>query len=332
MVYIESLSYAVVFVMMTMITFMIKSNNVFVSAFFPVLNVLSDRMKTIAVCMVCGLLPVPGRIMVTSMCLDCTCKTNKTTGLLAYLTSHHYYMWSPLEKTIILPMAILGLTYTDMLIYMCIPLFVYICYTVYTISKHNVDPVDNIEKTNSFAWIDMVLLAGLLIITSMHKSITIYHIKTPSLLLCTAVFLCYMIMKYKPSISQMIQQVPFNSVGLITILLIVGTTIKQNIQNIEPYFSDIDIWVVCLISFGVSFMMGSSGKFAGLCVLTSTIYGSQWFVLFFMVDFVGYLLSPFHKCLPIAIANFKTPVKTMLQSLLPLGMMLLLYGVLSTLI
>lgn len=318
---------------MVMITSLMKQHNVFISAFYPVLVHLPCKIRTVIICTVCGVLPIPGRIIVTSMCLDCACKTNRSTGLLAYLTSHHYYLWSPLEKTVILPIAILGLTYIDMIVYMFIPLIIYICYTVYILNKHNVDSIDNIVNSNKYAWVDVLLLTGLLVYTGVFEYIKVPgNIKLPTLLIISFIFLCYMVMKYKPAMQRLLYSIPIKSVTIITSLLIIGTYIKQHIQDVEPYVKNVDIWIVCLTSFIISFLLGSSGKFAGLCVLTTMLYGQQWFVLLFMVDFAGYLLSPFHKCLPIAIENFKTPVKTMVQSLIPLCMILLLYGVLCTLV
>ena len=329
MVYIEPISYVFIFIMMSIITSIMKQNNVFISAFYPVLQVLPDRLKLIAICMVCGLLPVPGRIMITSMCLTCSCKSNSSNGLLAYLVSHHYYLWSPLEKTVLLPIAVLGISYGDLFIHMCIPLFVYICYTLYIINRHRIDPVD-IHCNNLTAKWDMLLLISMLGSLIFNSKITIHDASIPMLLVWSIVYSVYMIVKYRPKYIDLYKSINFSSIIIILVFILIGTYMKQNLYNIEHYFTGIDIWHACVISFILSFLMGSSGKFAGLCVLTTTVYGLDWFVLFFIIDYIGYLISPFHKCLPIAVMNFKTPIKVMFLALLPLCIMLLLYGVMCT--
>jgi molecular chaperone DnaK len=49
--------------------------------------------------------------------------------IIDYLSTHHYYWWSPLEKTIVLPMAALGITYGQMLSYTFVPLIICLAYT-----------------------------------------------------------------------------------------------------------------------------------------------------------------------------------------------------------
>ena len=68
--------------------------------------------------------------------------------------------------------------------------------------------------------------------------------------------------------------------------------------------------IISAIGFIVSFLMGSSGKFIAFAVLATKIYGYQYFLWFFAVDFAAYLLSPTHKCVFIGHRYFNTPLKT----------------------
>lgn len=332
MEYIIPLQYVVVFINMIMITSIMKQHNVFVSALHPIIISLPDKAKTILLCTICGLLPIPGRIMVTNMCMDCSCKSNTRIGILSYLVSHHYYMWSPLEKTIILPMAVLGLTYGEIIKYMWIPLLIYICYTLLIIVKNNIEHVDTTYNLNDTAWLDMIVVSGLFIFVAVVPEITVHELKLTVLVPVSVTILLYLAAKYKPDLNLLTSAIDGKSVLILTALILIGTILKQSVTHIETYIQSADILVVCIITFIISFMLGSSGKFAGLCVLTTTMFGLEYFILFFLIDFSGYLLSPFHKCLPIAVVNFKTPVKTMIYTLTPLIVVLLLYGVLSILI
>ena len=66
-----------------------------------------------------GILPIPGRVAVSAGILNTIAPKDKkgreNYGIIDYLTTHHYYIWSPLEKTIIIPMAVLGVTYTQLI-------------------------------------------------------------------------------------------------------------------------------------------------------------------------------------------------------------------------
>jgi len=69
-------------------------------------------------------------------------------------------------------------------------------------------------------------------------------------------------------------------------------------------------WIsLSLISFGASFILGSSGRFVAIAVLLSAVYGVEYFVWFFAVEFAGYLMSPMHKCAAIGMTYFGTPFK-----------------------
>lgn len=329
MEYITSQLYVLCFMFMVLITTMMKHHNIFISAFYPILIRLPDKILTVVTCMICGVLPVPGRIMVTNMCLDCSCKTNNKLGLLSYIVSHHYYMWSPVEKTILLPIAVLGFTYSDVISYMCVPLLIYIVYMVFIIYNHNISTTAKLHFSTRFAWVDMMLLVCGLILSSICSDLMLFDVKIPTLLLLTLGFFVYLCVRYKTDRDLLIQSISYKSLIVLSILMFIGTYIKQHADHLTDYTASTDIWMVCVLSFLISLAMGSSGKFAGVCVATTSVFGVEYFTLFFMVDYVGYLLSPFHKCLPIAVMNFDTPVKTMLYTLAPLCVLLLLYGVFS---
>ena len=61
--------------------------------------------------------------------------------------------------------------------------------------------------------------------------------------------------------------------------------------------------------------MGSSGKFIAIAVIMSQVFGVQYFLWFFALDFAGYLLSPMHKCVMIGNRYFGTPIKTYYKAL-----------------
>jgi len=81
--------------------------------------------------------------------------------------------------------------------------------------------------------------------------------------------------------------------------------------------------ILSCIGFAASFLMGSSGKFVAFAVLMSQIFGMEYFLWFFAVDYAAYLLSPTHKCVMIGNGYFGTPLKTYYIALASWGGLLL---------
>ena len=84
-------------------------------------RVKSKRAVVALVSALTGVLPIPGRVSVSAGVLDTISsegKSREKLGMIDYLSTHHYYLWSPIEKTIILPMAAFGLSYWAMMTYM----------------------------------------------------------------------------------------------------------------------------------------------------------------------------------------------------------------------
>ena len=88
---------------------------------YPLLNKLtvfvpSKRLFVVATSAVAGILPIAGRVSVSAGILDTIApkgERRKHYGILDYLSTHHYYLWSPIEKSVIIPMAVLGLSYAE---------------------------------------------------------------------------------------------------------------------------------------------------------------------------------------------------------------------------
>lgn len=77
-------------------------------------NVKSKRAVVAIISAISGILPIEGRVTVSAGFLDTIAPNDhrrRMYGIIDYLSTHHYYFWSPLEKTVILPMAVLGLGY-----------------------------------------------------------------------------------------------------------------------------------------------------------------------------------------------------------------------------
>ncbi len=102
----------------------IKSNNYFTPIFSWLLDkVKSKKLIVYLISFVSGVLPVSGRVSVSAGILDTlapkdSCKSRSKFGIIDYLATHHYYLWSPLEKTIIIPMAVFSMSYLQVMSYL----------------------------------------------------------------------------------------------------------------------------------------------------------------------------------------------------------------------
>ena len=109
----------------------------------------------------------------------------------------------------------------------------------------------------------------------------------------------------------------------VAVVIVLGNYFKSQEALINEYIRGLGvdittvtgILIVSLIGLVASFLMGSSGKFIALAVLMSAVFGQQYFLWFFAVDYVGYLLSPTHKCVMVGNRYFGTPLKTYYSAL-----------------
>ena len=94
-----------------------KEFQLFAPAFAYVRNTFrSNKFVVVLLSAIGGVLPIEGRVTVSAGLLDTVAPKDgpgrEKLGIVDYMATHHYYMWSPLEKTVILPIAAFGLTYT----------------------------------------------------------------------------------------------------------------------------------------------------------------------------------------------------------------------------
>ena len=81
-------------------------------------KVKSKRLLVALVSAVAGVLPIPGRTIISAGALDTLAPDDsrrKNYGLINYLSAHHYYLWSPLEATVLIPLSVLGINYFQFL-------------------------------------------------------------------------------------------------------------------------------------------------------------------------------------------------------------------------
>lgn len=120
MQYLNGLWYVGLLALIMVLSAWAKKTNVFMPVYrWIALNVKSRRAVVAIISAISGVLPIEGRVTVSAGFLDTIAPNDnrrKIYGIIDYLSTHHYYFWSPLEKTVILPMAILSISYFNFLI------------------------------------------------------------------------------------------------------------------------------------------------------------------------------------------------------------------------
>lgn len=147
--------------------------------FVPFYNFLEKRIKSkrlliALISAVSGILPVPGRVIISAGALDTLAPNDerrKNYGIINYLSTHHYYLWSPLEATVLIPLSVLGISYFYFLSLIA-PLLITIIgitlYYIFYVLKEEDIVISKVDRkkqnvVKNIKW-DVVVLVALVII------------------------------------------------------------------------------------------------------------------------------------------------------------------------
>ena len=267
----------------------IKEKGYFNNLFNYIVNKVKSKKGVVAlISLFSGILPIPGRVVVSAGVLDIVApksgKSRSKFGIIDYLATHHYYLWSPLEKTIILPIATLSLTYLEVLKYTAPLLLVTVLYIsyyiIFTLKEGDVE----IQRNN--------------ILKKKNKSIDIKKYINWNLLL---------------------------TVFVIIVLSNIISTYHDYFLGYISYYPN--LYISMCLGFLASVALGSSGKFIGITVLLTQLFGIEYFTMFFAVEYAGYLISPIHKCVAIGKMYFGTPIIEYIKVLSVWAVLIILVGI-----
>jgi|TARA_X000000950_G_scaffold7111_1_gene7751 hypothetical protein len=308
--------YLLLIVFVMMIAGMVKEHGLFKDIFCFFEQSLNSKKAVVAVVSaLTGLLPIKGRVTVSAGMLetlapDKGCCGREKFGPIDYVSTHHYYFWSPLEKTVILPMAAFGLTYAQFMgiiwPLLAVSVAFILAYLIWGVKESDVELGDceteiKVSRITRyvFPYIAGVgaIIAGIDFLWA-FGSLTVYY------MLCTKTF----------DIPKLIKYVDWKLVAWVAVIIALANFARENTDAIKAYLEStgLDIntttgfTLLSLLSFGGAFALGSSSRFGALTVLMASIYGIEYLPWFFAVDFVGYLISPMHKCVAIGMLYFGT--------------------------
>jgi hypothetical protein len=138
---------------------------------------------------------------------------------------------------------------------------------------------------------------------------------------------------YSKSWNKLMGYIDWELIWIVALVIILGNLVGSYYSVIESYIKQYSkpeyILVVSVISFLSSFMLGSSAKYASIVSLLTSVFGMQYFVLFFTLEYSAYLISPSHKCLPIGQKYFHTGFMTYLKALIVWISLMMTYALLT---
>jgi hypothetical protein len=295
-------------------------------------KVKSKRIVVFLISLFGGILPIPGRVALSASMLNSIApidnKKRKKFGIIDYLATHHYYLWSPLEKTVIIPMAVLGLTYMQFMSYVWPLLLISGLYISYYILSLGDDEIDIEVNDDPINWKNVTNVVLPFLGTIIISCFTDYYFGA------FAVFATYLIY-YSNSWKKLLDYINWEIIWIVGLVIILGNVVGSYYGVIESYIKQYNkpeyILVVSVISFLSSFLLGSSAKYASIVSLLTSVFGMQYFVLFFTLEYSAYLISPSHKCLPIGQKYFHTGFMTYLKALIIWISIMMTYALLTVL-
>lgn len=308
-----------------------KEYALFAPAFAYVRNTFrSNKFVVVILSAIGGILPIEGRVTVSAGLLDTVAPKEghgrEKLGIVDYLATHHYYMWSPLEKTVILPIAAFGLTYAAWLGLIAPLLIVSIAFIAWYIWYQVHNEEINIAPGN------FKLSSVLRNVLPMFVAIGLYIYESKWMVGCFGFLtLYYIIISQQWNIKKLLSYVRWDVLAWVGAVIAFGNYMKTydaawqamlKGSMLDPH-TFVGMLIISAIGFIASFLMGSSGKFVAIAVLMSQVFGVEYFLWFFAIDYTGYLLSPTHKCVMVGNRYFGTPISTYYKALGTWGLLLL---------
>lgn len=290
----------------------------------------SNRIVLFLISAISGVLPIEGRVTVSAGVLDTIThkdcnheshiKGRQKMGIVDYLSTHHYYLWSPLEKTVILPMATFGIGYYQWIGLIWPLLLVTLCYIFYYIFyKVKEEELYIEESTFKISAVFRNVMPFFVAIGTYVYSGGEDHI----FMIFGLLALYYVFLSQTWDYKKLFSYINWEVIVTVAIVIMLGNYFKSQEMFINDFIRNLGIdittftglVIISLIGLVASFLMGSSSKFIALAVLMSAIFGTEYFIWFFAIDYVGYLLSPTHKCVMVGNRFFGTPLRTYYISL-----------------
>jgi hypothetical protein len=299
---------------------LIKEYQLFNSMFYYLKQVVhNNKILVVLLSALGGILPISGRVTVSAGMLDTIAPPRGAPGrakygIIDYLSTHHYYLWSPLEKTILIPMAAFGLSYIGILTLLwpllAVSIGIIAIYIWFMVKASDVviTPILDFQfKISEIVRNVVPMIAAVIAIVHAVNPAWAFGLLT----------LYYCLICKEWQIKKILGYVHWDVIVIVAAIIVFGNWVKTYDAVVTDYLKNLGFDIttskgfiaVSMIAIGSGWIFGSSSKFAAFSVILTKLFGMQYFVWFFALEYAGYLLSPAHKCLAIGKSYFGTSLK-----------------------
>jgi hypothetical protein len=258
---IQDWQYVVALAAVLVLSYNAKKYDVFQPFYKFLAKIIKSKRAVLAITSATtAVMPINGRTVISGGILQTLAPEDnrrKKFAVIDYLNAHHFYFWSPLEASVLLPMAALHITYWQFFgrIWPML-LTVVICALWYTFG---------VVKEEDVA----IIIDEKRITHNLDKN---KYLKEGA---ATVLF--------------------------VAILNVFGNILNYNSTWFDHFMHTVNkngiLIPVLIVSFVISWLLGSSEKFSGVIGITSTVFGVAYLPILFAVNWSGYILSPMHKCM-----------------------------------
>jgi len=336
--YLSDEIYLFVLVSIMMVSGIAKEKSLFAGTYgFLKSKFKSNRLVIMLLSFVSGILPIEGRATVSAGILDTATGTNgdnasrKKLGIIDFLTTHHFYMWSPIEKPVLLPMAAFGLGYSawiGMLWPLLLVSAVFIVSYCWLAVDENEVVISECPESTLWDFVKNTLPFLAAIVAYMLMGGEGPEAVFP---VFGALLLYYIISTKTYDLNKLVSYVNWTTVAIVAVVFASSGYMQEHRAWFEEGVKNIGLDVhtfkgmfyISLLTFLASFSMGSDGKFAALTVLMASAFGKEYLLWFFALDYCGYLLTPMHECVMIGKRYFGTSLTTYYTALIAWAVLLL---------
>lgn len=291
----------------------------------------NKKLNLLLTSAISGGLPVEGRVVLSAPILDSITNDTKNSrakfGLVDYLSTHHFYWWSPLEKTVLLPMIVFKWSYAFYLSqiwpFLAISIGMAAWYIFTQVENKDLTHIPDAPKYNGKR-----LLISILPFAYVTAGLLIAQPEIPKVFLFVPMALYYILLT---KAKRWWKHIKWKNVAFLSgILALASLTNIWHDAMVEHLAMLGNPWIGAAAGFGFAYLLGSSAKYAGFMVLLSQLFGLQYFQLFAAFDYCGYLLSPAHKCLALGKMIFGTPIREYYKVIAIWASLIMGYSVLHT--
>jgi hypothetical protein len=337
--YLSDEIYLFVLISIMVVSGIAKEHGVFAGTYgFLKSKFKSNRLVIMLLSFVSGVLPIEGRATVSAGILDTATGNNgdnasrRKLGIIDFLTTHHFYMWSPIEKPVLLPMAAFGIGYAAWL-GMLWPLLVVsalfiVLYCWLAVDEHEVVIAECPESHGFWDFAKNTLPFLVAIVSYMAMGGEGPEAVFP---VFGALLIYYVVMTKSYDIAKLNSYINWTTVAIVAVVFASSSYMQEHRAWFEEGVKSIGldmhtfkgVFYISLLTFLASFSMGSDGKFAALTVLMASAFGKEYLLWFFALDYCGYLLTPMHECVMIGKRYFGTSLATYYTALIGWAILLI---------